>query len=344
MTLAGWMEIALFCALVAAITAPLGGYMFAVLELGRAPLGLGRLERGLYRLMGVDETREQSWREYAGALLAFSLVGALLTYAAQRLQGHLPLNPQGLGAVEPTSAFNTAVSFTTNTNWQGYAGESTMSYLVQMTQLAWHNFVSAAAGIGVALALARGLTRRTPGATGVGNFWVDLTRATLYVLLPLSLVAAIVLLACGVPQSFAPYPQAATVEGGTQSIAVGPIASQEAVKELGTNGGGFLNANSAHPLENPTPLSNLIELVLIFAIPAGLTFTYGKMAGDARQGWALFAACALLFLAGVAVCLWAEAHPNPALAGLPVDQGAGNMEGKEVRFGVPASALWAVVT
>jgi K+-transporting ATPase ATPase A chain len=246
--------------------------------------------------------------------------------------------------VEPYVSFNTAVSFTTNTNWQAYGGESTMSYLSQMLGLAWHNFISAAVGLGVALALARGVVRRKIGATGLGNFWADLVRSTVFLLLPISLVAALALVATGVPQSLDAYPQAKTLEGATQSIAVGPIASQEAIKELGTNGGGFMNANSAHPYENPTPLSNFLELLLIFAIPAALTYTYGLMAGDTRQGWALFGACAILFFAGVGVCTWAEAHPNPALAGLPVDQSAGNLEGKEVRFGVSGSALFAVVT
>jgi K+-transporting ATPase ATPase A chain len=346
MTLLGWIEILAFFAIVTALTPPLGRYIHRVLEEGRPPFARATapLERLAFRLIGVDPAREQSWSEYAVAMLVFSAVTMLATYAILRLQDRLPANPAGFAGVEPWVAFNTSASFTTNTNWQAYSGESTMSYLSQMLGLAWHNFISAAVGIGVALALARGLVRRKIGATGLGNFWADLVRATLWILLPISLVAAIVLVGLGAPQTLGPYPQAKTLEGATQSIAVGPVASQESIKELGTNGGGFMNANSAHPFENPTPLSNFLELLLIFAIPAALTYTYGLMAGDTRQGWALFAVCAILFFAGVGACYWAEAKPNPALAGLPIDQGAGNLEGKEVRFGVAASALWATVT
>jgi K+-transporting ATPase ATPase A chain len=263
----------------------------------------------------------------------------------QRLQGVLPLNPQGFGAVSADSSFNTAVSFTTNTNWQGYAGEAT-SYLTQMAGLAWHNFTSAAAGIAIAIALARGITRRpsADGRRGIGNFWVDLLRGLLYVLLPISTVAGVLLIALGVIQNFNPYLEATTLEGAKQTIAMGPVASQEVIKELGTNGGGFFNANSAHPFENPTPLTNLIEMFLIFAIPAGLTYTFGRMARDQRQGWALFAAMGVLFLVGVTVAYHYEAGGNPIMHRLAVDQGLGNMEGKEVRFGVANSALFATVT
>ncbi|MCW2630270.1 potassium-transporting ATPase subunit KdpA [Mycobacterium sp.] len=335
MTANGWLQILVFFALVVAVTPPLGAYMFRVFEGHRQPLPrvLGAVERGVYRLSGVDARREQTWIEYAVALLVFSAFGVIVTYVLQRLQHVLPLNPQKLGPVEPALAFNTAASFTTNTNWQSYAGESTMSYLTQMAALAWHNFTSAAAGMGVALAVARGLTRRPgpDGAKTLGNFWVDLTRAIVYVLLPLSIVLALVLVSQGVLQNFADYREVTTLEGVKQILAMGPVASQEAIKELGTNGGGFFNANSAHPFENPTPLTNLIEMLLIFAIPAGLTFTYGRMARDQRQGWAIFAAMSVLFFAGVTVCYWAEAHGH-------------NLEGKEQRFGIAASTLFATVT
>jgi K+-transporting ATPase ATPase A chain len=270
----------------------------------------------------------------------------VVTYGIQRLQHVLPWNPQHLGPVEPALAFNTAASFTTNTNWQNYGGESTMSYLSQMAGLAWHNFLSAAVGIGVALALARGLTRRVGpgGPRTLGNFWVDLVRSLVYVLLPISIVVGLLFVAFGTPQTLGAYRELTTVEGLKQVIALGPVASQEVIKMLGTNGGGFFNANSAHPFENPSPLTNFIQLVLIFTIPAGLTYTYGKMARDARQGWALFAAMALLWFAGVAVAYHAESGRNPALATLALDHAPGNMEGKEVRFGIPNSALFATVT
>ncbi len=347
MTLAGWLQILLFFALVLALTRPLGAYLFRVFEGPTRPLPrvLGPVERGLLELCGVDAQREQTWSQYTVALLAFSLFGVLITYALLRLQHVLPLNPQGLPAVEPALAFNTAVSFTTNTNWQSYAGESTMSYLAQMAGLAWHNFTSAAAGLGVALALARGFTRR-PGPEGhktLGNFQVDLVRAILYVLLPLSVLYALFLASQGVPQTLAPYRELATLEGVGQTLALGPVASQEAIKMLGTNGGGFFNANSAHPFENPTPLTNLVQLVSIFAIPAALTHTYGRMTGDTRQGWALFAAMSLLFFVGVTAAYAAESQPNPAVGPAQVAQ-AGNLEGKEARFGVAASALFATVT
>jgi K+-transporting ATPase ATPase A chain len=348
MTLTGWMQIIAFTLVILAITRPLGTYLFRVFEGDRQPLPriFGPLERWAYRLCGVDPRAEQTWRGYAMALLVFSAAGLLVTYVIQRLQHVLPLNPRGFPAVEHALAFNTAASFTTNTNWQSYAGESTMSYLTQMAGLAWHNFTSAAAGVGVALALARGLTRQPgPGQPGtIGNFWVDLVRSILYVLLPFSIVGALLLVSQGVIQSLSAYQEVTTLEGARQVLAMGPVASQEIIKELGTNGGGFFNANSAHPFENPTPLTNFFELILIFAIPAALTYTYGRMARDTRQGWVIFAAMSILFLAGVSVAYWAESQGNPALAAMSVDQSAGNMEGKEVRFGVAGSALFATVT
>jgi K+-transporting ATPase ATPase A chain len=348
MTAAGWIQLAVFSAVVLALTKPLGGYLHRVFEGERQPLPrvLGPVERALVRLCGVDARKEQTWLQYAGALLAFSLFSVLAVYAIQRVQGVLPWNPQKFGAVEPGLAFNTAVSFPTNTNWQAYSGESVMSYFTQMAALAWQNFASASAGLGVALALARGFTRR-PGPTGprtLGNFWVDLLRGMLYVLLPISILVALFFVSQGVIQNLSAYREVTTVEGAKQLLALGPVASQEAIKMLGTNGGGFFNANSAHPFENPTPLTNFVQMVLIFAIAAALTNTYGRMAKSERQGWALFGAMSALFLAGALVCSLAEAQPNPALRGLAVDQSAGNLEGKESRFGVPASALFAVVT
>jgi K+-transporting ATPase ATPase A chain len=348
MTANGWIQIGLFALVILALTKPLGLYMYRVFEGERRPLPrvLGGFERVLYRLCGVDPRREQGWAGYTVAMLLFSLVGVLVTYAIERLQHVLPFNPQKLGPVPADLAWNTAVSFTTNTNWQNYGGESTMSYLTQMAGLAWHNFTSAAVGIGIALALARGLTRH-PGPTGpktLGNFWVDLIRSIVYVLLPISVAGTIVLVALGVPQTLSAYRELTTLEGLKQVVALGPVASQEVIKELGTNGGGFFNANSAHPFENPTPFTNFFEMVLIFAIPAALTYTYGKMARDTRQGWAIFAAMAMLFVAGVAIAYHSEAGRNPALSTLAVDHGAGNMEGKEVRFGAADSALWATVT
>ena len=348
MTTIGWAQVLLYSGVVALLTRPLGEFMFQVFEQGggRASRFLGAVEGVLYKLGGVAPKKEQTWVEYAGALLAFSAVSMVVTYAILRLQHVLPLNPQGMPAVGPELAFNTAASFTTNTNWQSYAGESTMSYFSQMVGLAWHNFTSAAAGMGVAMAMARGLTRHLPpGAPRtLGNFWVDLTRATVYVLLPISVVAALVLVSQGVVQSFSPYLEVTTVEGVKQTLALGPVASQEAIKELGTNGGGFFNANSAHPFENPTPWTNFILMVLILCIPAGLTHTYGRMAGNQRQGWAILAAMTTLYLLGVLAAYGAEAAGNPVLAGLGLDQGLGNMEGKETRFGVAASALFSVVT
>ena len=344
------IQIGLFFLIVVAISVPLGHYMARVFA-GESTFpdpALKPIERLIYRLGGVHPETEQTWIEYAVAMLLFSAAGMLLLYAQERLQGLLPLNPQGLGGVAPSLAFNTAASFATNTNWQAYAGETTMSYLTQMAGLTFHNFVSAAAGIAIAIAVIRGFVRRN--SKTIGNFWVDLTRATLWVLMPICVVMAIALVWQGVPQNFAPYTRAKTIEGATQTIAQGPVASQEAIKELGTNGGGFFNANSAHPYENPTPLANLIEMLAIIAIGAGLTHTFGRMVGDARQGWALFGAMALLFVMGAAVATWSEQRGNPILTRAGADQNAsatqsgGNMEGKEVRFGIVDSALWATVT
>jgi len=306
------------------------------------------VERAVYWCCGVDEKEEQHWLTYAVALLFFSVAGFVTLYALQRLQWYLPFNPQGQTGVAPDLAFNTSVSFVTNTNWQAYSGETTMSYLTQMAGLTVHNFVSAGTGIALALALIRGFVRRE--AKTIGNFWVDLTRATLYILIPISVVGALVLVWQGVPQNLGAYIDATTLEGAKQTIAQGPTASQEIIKELGTNGGGFFNANSAHPYENPNALTNLIELLAIFAIGAALTNVLGRMVNDERQGWAIFAAMGLLFLVGVTIAYWSEAHGNPAMATFNVDsapsvlQAGGNMEGKEVRFAPALSALWATVT
>jgi K+-transporting ATPase ATPase A chain len=352
MTLNGWLQIAFFTLLLVVITKPLGVYLYRVYEGERRPLArlLGPVERLFLRVCGVpgaDQAQGQTWLAYAGSLLAFSLFGVLVTYALQRLQQVLPWNPQHLGPTTSHLAFNTAVSFTTNTNWQAYAGESTMSYLTQMAGLAWHNFTSAAAGIGVALALARGLTRRSDaegGAKTIGNFWVDLVRSLVYVLLPLSIVFGLVLASQGVIQNLRGYVEVTTLEGARQTIAMGPVASQEVIKQLGTNGGGFFNANSSHPFENPTALSNLFAMLLLLAIPAALTYTFGRMARNQRQGWAIFAAMMFLYGAGVTATYAAEAGGNTALAGLTDDQPAGNMEGKEARFGVTNSVLFATIT
>src|SRR5216683_3279658 len=350
MTITGWVQIALFSVIVILITRPFGGYMTRVFAGERTVLSpvLRPVERAVYWCCGVDEREEQHWLTYAVAMLLFSVVGFLTLYALQRLQWYLPLNPQGQTGVEESLAFNTSVSFVTNTNWQSYVPETTMGYLVQMAGLTVHNFISAATGIALALALIRGFARRE--AKAIGNFWVDLTRTTLYVLLPLSIVIGLFYVWQGMPQNIGPYVDATTLEGAKQTIAQGPIASQEAIKELGTNGGGFLNANSSHPYENPTPLSNLIELVSIFAIGAGLTNVLSRMVRDERQGWAIFAAISLLFLAGMTTAYWSESHGNPAFSAFNVDtvsnavQTGGNMEGKEVRFGPALSALWATVT
>jgi K+-transporting ATPase ATPase A chain len=344
----GWIQIVLYSLIVLALTRPVGDYLYAVFEGERKPLPrvFGALERITYRVLTVDRDKEQTWKEYAISLFLFSFFGILAVYGLQRIQHLLPLNPRGLEGVPAALAFNTAVSFVTNTNWQAYGGETTMSYLVQMAGLAWQNFVSAGAGIAVAFAMARGLTRkvRGAGAATIGNFWVDLTRSVIYVLLPLSILGSIFLVSQGVIQNTEAYRDITTLEGARQTVAMGPVASQEIIKELGTNGGGFFNANSAHPFENPTPLTNFIEMVLIFLIPAGLTSAYGRMTGRRREGWVIFWAMALLFMAGTAVCYLAESRPNPALAGLSLDNSAGNMEGKEVRFGASGSALFAAIT
>ncbi len=344
MTINGWIQIALFVAIIIAITTPVGAVLAAIAE-GRhtvlTPV-LGPVERGLYRLGGIDPAREQSWIGYAVSMLAFKLAGFILLYAVLRLHGWLPFNPAGQPAVPPDLSFNTAVSFLTNTNWQSYGGETTMSYFSQMAGLTVQNFLSAAAGIAIAMAFVRGFARRSAGT--IGNFWADLVRITLYVLLPFSLVIALVFVWQGVPQTLGPSIDATTLEGAGQTIALGPVASQEAIKLLGTNGGGFFNANSAHPFENPTALTNLIQLVAIFTLGAGLTAMFGRMVGDRRQGWAVFTAMGLLFLAGVAIAYWSEAQGNPLLTALGVDPSQGNMEGKEVRFGAALSALFATVT
>jgi potassium-transporting ATPase potassium-binding subunit len=350
MTFNGWLQIALFCVVIIAITRPLGGYMTRVFSGERTFLQpvLRPIERAVYWCCGVDETKEQSWLIYAVAMLLFSVAGFIVLYALQRLQAVLPFNPQGQSAVEQSLAFNTALSFVTNTNWQSYVPETTMSYLVQMAGLTVHNFVSAAAGIAMAVAVIRGFARREVKA--IGNFWVDLTRCTLYVLLPISIVVGLFFVFEGVPQTLGAYVDATTLEGAKQSIAVGPVASQEVIKMLGTNGGGFFNANSAHPFENPNALTNFVQMVLIFSLGAGLTNVLGRMVKNERQGWALFAAMGVLFLVGVTTAYWAEAKGNPAFAQFHVDQSAtalqagGNMEGKEVRFGIASSALFTTVT
>jgi len=344
------IQIAVFFILVTAISVPLGLYMARVFSHEHTFLDrvLTPIESLIYRICGINPEVEMGWAAYAISMLAFSLISMIFLYGLQRLQYYLPLNPQGLPGVPPGLAFNTAASFTTNTNWQAYSGEQTLSYLTQMVGLTSHNFLSAAAGIAMAAAVIRGFARRS--ATTIGNFWVDLTRTTLWVLMPISLIFALVLVWQGVPDNLSPYVNATTLEGATQSIAEGPIASQEIIKELGTNGGGFMNTNSAHPYENPTPLTNMLELIAIFAIGAGLTHTFGKMVGDRKQGWALFAVMAILFLAGAAPTVWAEQHGNPQFRAMGIDehatatQSGGNMEGKEVRNGIVESALWATVT
>ena len=378
MTFNGWLQILLFCVAILAVTRPLGRLMTRLFNGERTFLHpvLRPVERLIYRLTGVEETREMRWTEYAGAMLLFSLVSMLALYLIQRLQGVLPFNPQHLPAPSPHLAFNTAASFTTNTNWQSYAGETTMSYLTQMAGLAYHNFASAAVGIALAVAFIRGIARREMDS--LGNFWTDLVRASLYVLLPISLLAALFFVSQGVVQNLKPYTVAQLVDPQTievekkdadgnvlkdaqgkaitekqttseQTIAQGPVASQLAIKQFGTNGGGFFNANSSHPFENPTPLSNFLTMFLIFAIPAGLTYTLGQMTGSQRHGWAVFGAMATLFLVGVLVTYWAEARGNP-LFPTAVDQTAsnvqagGNMEGKEVRYGITNSALFATAT
>ncbi len=350
MTINGWSQIALFAIVVILLTRPLGGWMTRVFAGERTFLHpiLGPVERVFYRIAGVDPAAEQHWTTYGIAMLTFSLFGFLILYALQRLQAVLPFNPQALSEISPDSALNTSISFVTNTNWQSYTPESTMSYLTQMAGLTVHNFVSAATGIALAIALIRGFVRRS--AKTIGNFWADLTRCVLYILLPISIVVCLVFVWQGMPQNLSAYVDATTLEGAKQTIAQGPVASQEVIKMMGTNGGGFFNANSAHPYENPTPLTNFIQLVLIFSLGAALTNVLGRMAGDERQGWAIFAAMGVLFLAGVTTVYWAEAAGNPAFAAAHVDmaasasQAGGNMEGKEVRFGIANSALFATVT
>ncbi|GEC34568.1 ATPase [Sinorhizobium fredii USDA 205] len=342
MTINGWIQILVFCGIVALLVKPLGGYMTRVFNGERTLLSwiFAPVERGLYAVAGTSEREEQHWTTYAAALLFFNLAGFLLLYLLQRFQGALPFNPAGMTAVPPELAFNTAVSFMTNTNWQNYGGESTMSYLVQMAGLTVQNFVSAATGIAIAVALIRGFSRAS--VKSIGNFWVDMTRATLYVLLPLCVVLTLVYVYLGMPQTLGAYVGATTLEGAQQTIALGPVASQIAIKMLGTNGGGFFNANAAHPFENPDAISNLIQMVSIFAIGAALTNVFGRMVGNQRQGWAIFATMAALFLVGVVVCYWAEAAGNPLVHALGLQ--GGNMEGKEVRFGISMSALFAVIT
>jgi K+-transporting ATPase ATPase A chain len=342
--------LALYVVVLLALAKPLGLYMTAVYE-GRHtwlhPI-VRPVERGIYRLAGVDEEREQGWKGYLIAILAFNLLGFLLLYVILRAQGHLPLNPQDFAGVKPSLAFNTAVSFMTNTNWQSYGGESTLSYFSQMVGLTFHNFVSAAVGMAILVALIRGLVRHS--ASTIGNFWVDLTRGTLYILVPLAFIVAIFLVSQGVIDTLSGYKSVTTLQGGKQLLAMGPVASQEAIKMLGTNGGGFFNANSAHPFENPTAWTNLVEMLAILVIPAGLVYMFGKMAGSTRHGWVLMGVMTSLLLAGAIVANVAEEAGNPNLDSSGVsqpasaDQPGGNMEGKELRFGIGESTLWATVT
>jgi K+-transporting ATPase ATPase A chain len=342
MTIIGWIQILLYCAIVVALTKPLGGYMTRVFNGERTFLSplLRPVEAGVYWIGGVDEKREQHWLTYTVAMLLFHVGGFVILYAVMRLQAVLPFNPAEQSAVAPDLSFNTAISFITNTNWQNYGGESTMSYLVQMLGLTHQNFLSAATGIALAVALIRGFSRSSMRT--IGNFWVDVTRCTLYVLLPICVVYTLFLVWQGIPQTLLPYVDATTLEGAKQTIAVGPVASQVAIKMLGTNGGGFFNANAAHPFENPTALSNFVQMISIFALGAALTNVFGRMVGNQRQGWAILAVMGTLFIAGVAVTYWAEANGTTALHALGLT--GGNMEGKEVRFGIVASSLFAVIT
>jgi K+-transporting ATPase ATPase A chain len=344
MTFIGWVQIALFCAIIIALTRPVGAYL-TTLANGQAnflsPV-LAPVERGIYAMAGVRPGAEQGWVGYVTGLLVFKLLCFLAAYAIMRLQAGLPLNPMGQAALSPDLAYNTAISFLTNTNWQSYGGETTMSNASQMVALTVQNFVSAAAGIAVAMAFVRGFARRS--AATIGNFWVDLTRITLYALLPISIVFTLFLVWQGVPQTLGGFVDATTLEGAAQSIAIGPVASQEAIKMLGTNGGGFFNVNSAHPFENPTALVDYVQIISIFALGAGLTNMFGRMVGNERQGWAIFAAMGVMFLAGVSVIYWSEAHANPLLAALGMDGTLGNMEGKEIRFGIVQTVLFATVT
>ena len=344
MTLSGWLQISLILGLVALTARPLGLYMARVFSGERTLLTpvLAPVERGFYTLAGVTPEREQGWLAYTIAMLAFSAVGFASLYAILRLQAYLPLNPQGFDGVPPDLAFNTAISFLTNTNWQAYGGETTMSHFSQMAGLAVHNFLSAATGIALALAVTRAFARAS--AATLGNFWVDMTRATLYVLLPIAFLVALGFIATGVPQTLTGSVDAATLEGAKQTIALGPMAGQEAIKQLGTNGGGFFNANSAHPFENPNAFANILQIWSMLAISTGLLVMFGKMVGSERQGWALVATVAILLVAGAGIVYWAEAAGNPLLTSLGLDPSAGNMEGKEVRFGASMSALFAAVT
>jgi K+-transporting ATPase ATPase A chain len=342
MTLNGWLQILLYCGIIIVLVKPLGGYMTRVFSGERTFLSpvLVPVERGLYALAGTSEREEQHWTSYALSMLMFNLLGVLVLYALMRLQAVLPYNPAGMAAVGPELSFNTAVSFVTNTNWQNYGGESTMSYLTQMAGLTVQNFVSAATGIAIAIGLIRAFSRTSGKA--IGNFWVDMIRSTLYVLLPLCIVLTLVYVYLGVPQTLGAYVDATTLEGAKQTIAVGPVASQLAIKMLGTNGGGFFNVNSAHPFENPDAVSNLVQMLSIFAVGAALTNVFGRMVGNQRQGWAILAAMGALFIVGVAVTYWAEAAGNPLMHAFGL--GGGNMEGKEVRFGIAMSSLFAVIT
>ena len=359
MNIISWLQLILYMVVLLALAKPLGTFMAKVYQGERTFLDpvLRPLERLIYRSAGVNTDEEMGWKTYAVAMMIFNVLGLLVVYALQRLQGMLPLNPQGLGAVSPDSSWNTAVSFATNTNWQGYGGETTMSYLTQMMAMTVQNFVSAATGMAVVIAMVRGIVRHS--AKTIGNFWVDLTRTTLYILLPLALVLAIVLVSQGVVQTFGPYKTVTLLQPTTdannktvteQVLALGPAASQIAIKQLGTNGGGFFNVNSAHPFENPTPLSNFLEMLSILLIPAALVYTFGKMVGDTRQGWAILISMTIIFVALLAVTVWAEQGGNPAFTKMGVDQTqsnvnpGGNMEGKEMRFGVANSALWATAT
>src|SRR3954453_11133789 len=342
MTVIGWLQIILFCVIIVALTKPLGWYMTRVFNGERTFMSpvLRPIESGIYWFSGVDEKREQHWLPYTVAMLLFHVGGFLIIYGVMRLQDVLPFNPAGQSAVAADLSFNTAISFITNTNWQNYGGESTLSYLVQMLGLTHQNFLSAATGIALAVALIRGFSRSSMRT--IGNFWVDVTRCTLYILLPICIVYTLFLVWQGMPQTLGAYVEATTLEGAKQSIAVGPVASQVAIKMLGTNGGGFFNANAAHPFENPTALSNFVQMISIFALGAGLTNVFGRMVGNQRQGWALLAAMGALFLVGVVVAYWAEANGTGTLNALGLS--GGNMEGKEVRFGIVASALFAVIT
>ncbi|WEX77868.1 potassium-transporting ATPase subunit KdpA [Sinorhizobium numidicum] len=344
MSTLGWLQISLLFLAVLAVVKPLGLYMARVFSGERNVLApvLGPVERGLYRAAGIDPAKEQGWLGYTLGMLAFSAVGFTLLYAILRLQAVLPLNPQGFANVPPDLAFNTAVSFVTNTNWQNYAGETTLSHFSQMMGLTVQNFVSAATGIAIALAVTRAFARS--GVSTVGNFWVDLTRATLYVLLPIAVVVALAFVAMGLPQTFHASATATTLEGARQTIALGPVASQEAIKQLGTNGGGFFNANAAHPFENPTALSNYLNIFAMLSISAALLYTFGQLVGNRRQGWAFIAVTAFFLIAGVGIVYWGEAQGNPILSALGLDAAPGNMEGKEIRFGQAMTALYATVT